>query len=70
MNTKKALEKLGIRNVIVNHCSIKDANPGEADLYICSEDIYEEASKLGKAVSIENMMLVDEYVEKLKKVFS
>lgn len=69
MNTKKALDKLGVHNVFVRHCSINDANPGDADLYVCAEDLLPRASELGNAVGIDNMMLVDEYVNKLRGYF-
>lgn len=69
MNTKKALEILGVNNIIVKHSSLKDVYPDEADLYVCSEDLVDQVSEIGEAVGIENMMLVDEYVDKLRGYF-
>ena len=69
MNAKKALNNLGITGVEVEHTTIDDIVPGEADLFICGADLLHNAEKAGKAIGMSNMVSMEEMTEKLKEAF-
>ncbi|MDE7312140.1 MAG: PTS sugar transporter subunit IIB [Eubacterium sp.] len=66
MNAKKALNNLGITGVEVEHTTIDDIVPGEADLFICGADLLHNAEK---AIGMSNMVSMEEMTEKLKEAF-
>ena len=70
MNAKKALKSLGIEGVEVVHSTIDDVMEGAADLFICSADLVQNASKTGaKVIGLTNMVAMKEITQKLEEVF-
>ena len=70
MNIKKALDKLGIQGVQVDHSTIDDVLPGAADLFVCSAELLPRAEKAGRAIGLKNMISVQEVQDKLAEVFA
>ncbi|MBP2638532.1 MAG: ascorbate transporter subunit [Firmicutes bacterium] len=66
MNVKKALDKLGLQNVEVDHCGVVDVVPGSADLFICASDTADECSKIGDVISLNFLTSVQEVEDKLR----
>lgn len=69
MNVKKALTKLGITGIEVEHSTIDDVMPGAADLFVCGADLLPNAVKAGKAIGLANMVSMAEMESKLKEAF-
>lgn len=67
MNLNKALKKLGITGVQVEHSGINDAMRGAADLFICSSDVAEECRKAGDTIALDVLTDPREIESKLKQ---
>lgn len=69
MNTEDVLKKLGMDNIQVNHTSVDDLEPDEADLYILAGDLRGVDTGIpdDKVIMLSNILDRDELASKLSK---
>ena len=68
MNVKEACKNLGIEADVI-HGALYECAPGQADLFVTSQDLIDEVKKFGDVVGVKNLMSVEEIQEKLKEYF-
>jgi PTS system ascorbate-specific IIB component len=69
MNVEKALSKLGIRGVSVEHSSVSEAVGCNYDLFIVSRDLETQVKSKPNVVVLDSIVNVAELETKLKAVF-
>ena len=69
MNTEDVLKKLGMDDIQVNHTSVDDLEPDEADLYILAGDLRGINTGIpeDKIIMLSNILDRDELASKLTK---
>jgi PTS system ascorbate-specific IIB component len=69
MNVERALAKLGISGVSVEHSSVSEAVGCNYDLFIVSRDLETQVKTKPNVVVLDNIVNVAELETKLKAVF-
>ncbi|NLC34024.1 MAG: PTS sugar transporter subunit IIB [Erysipelothrix sp.] len=70
MNIKKVLKKLELDNISVSHGSATEAFPGDADLFVVGQDLYDAMAGKGDIITLTNIVSMPELEEKLKEYFT
>lgn len=66
MNVKTVLKQLGLPDIEVEHTDLGSAWPGIADLIVCGQDLYDNLTRFGDVVGLDNIMDKVELKEKLQ----
>ena len=65
MNVKKVLDKMGLKDIKVDHLPVGEIYAGSADLYVIAADLYDAVNKYGDTVTLNNIVSLVELEEKL-----
>lgn len=65
MNVKAVVKDLGF-DFDIDHSDIGSAYQGMADLIVCASDLYDNCTRFGEAIGLNNIMDKNELKEKLE----
>jgi PTS system ascorbate-specific IIB component len=69
MNVDRALSKLGIKGISVEHSSVSEAVSCKYDLYVVSRDLEAQVKSKPNVVVLDNIVNAAELETKLKAAF-
>lgn len=69
MNVEKALKKLGITGVSVEHTAIGEITQGSADLFVIGADLAPQMTSYENKIVLNQLMDMNEIETKLKEAF-
>ena len=69
MNVEKALKKLGVSGVKVEHTAIGEETEGSADLFVIGADLAPQMTSYKNKIILNQLMDMNEIETKLKEVF-
>ena len=69
LNLRKALVKLGRKDVAVGHACLTDIGESEYDLIVTGEEMIDEVRRFPRVIIMQRLISEQELTEKLKKAF-
>ena len=69
MNVEKALQKLGISGVSVEHTAVSEITENSADLFVFGKDLEPQTGHISNKIILDQLMDMNEIETKLKEKF-
>lgn len=69
MNCERALKKLGIKGVSVDHTTVSEVNPQSADLIVVGKDLGPLFKDYPRVIVLDEILNMKELTDKLQKEF-